>query len=56
MFGWYTSLSRTVRLRLGLVGIAVGVAGLYLDSRVNEDRVEQTVHDVKIERNEERRD
>ena len=46
MFSWYTSLSRTTRLRLGVVGMVVAGAGLYLDSRVDEHRSEQTVREV----------
>ena len=46
MLGWYGRLSRATRLRLGLVGLAVGAAGLYLDSRVDEHRRDQTVVQV----------
>jgi hypothetical protein len=38
MFEFYTRLSRTTRLRIGIVGLVVGSVGLYLDSRVDEHR------------------
>jgi hypothetical protein len=45
---WYTSLSRQTRLVMGLVGLAVGSLGLYLDSRVNVDNArDKTLGDVR---------